>query len=195
MRPMFMLGLTIGVLLIVLLASGFHQKSSIQLDHLRKHPLIQQPKQESYRGLPVELKIPAINVDTQIEYMGNSSNGDMAVPNSLVDVGWYKYGPLPGDAGSAVIAGHVVGFNGETGVFGQLDKLKEGDIVLVIDGGGQTASCTVRRTKIYDPVEHHDEVFNSVSGIHLNLITCFGDWDASHLHYLKRLVVFADSST
>jgi len=126
--------------------------------------------------------------------MGDTSSGDMAVPNSLVDVGWYKYGPLPGETGSAVIAGHVVGFHGEPGVFGQLDQLKPGDTVSVTDAKGQPASFTVSRIKIYDPADQHKEVFKSSSGAHLNLITCSGDWDASHLHYLKRLVVFTDST-
>jgi LPXTG-site transpeptidase (sortase) family protein len=151
-------------------------------------------KIENNRGLPVRLKIPAIGVDTAIEYMGKTASGDMAVPTNLVNVGWYKYGPLPGETGSAVIAGHVVGFKDEPGVFKQLDKLKTGDILLVIDAKGQAFSFTVRAAKTYDPKQQHDEVFNSVSGTHLNLITCAGDWDSSHQHYLKRLVVFADSS-
>jgi LPXTG-site transpeptidase (sortase) family protein len=152
-------------------------------------------KTASYRGLPVRLKIPAIGVDTAIEYMGNTAGGDMAVPNSLVNAGWYKFGPLPGETGSAVIAGHVVGFKDEPGVFKQLDKLKAGDIILVTDAKGQTASFIVQSTKTYDPKQQHDEVFNSASGTHLNLITCAGDWDSSHQHYLKRLVVFADLSS
>jgi len=150
------------------------------------------PASQNYRGLPTRLKIPSIKVDAAVEYMGNTAGGDMAVPDSLGDVGWYKYGPLPGEAGSAVIAGHVVGFHNEPGVFEKLDKLKPGDLVSMTDTKGQTASFTVRRTKIYDPTEEHQEVFNSVIGTHLNLITCAGDWDAQHLHYLKRLVVFTD---
>jgi LPXTG-site transpeptidase (sortase) family protein len=151
-------------------------------------------KTASYRGLPIRLKIPAIGVDTAIEYMGNTAGGDMAAPNSLVNAGWYKFGPLPGETGSAVIAGHVVGFKDEPGVFKQLDKLKAGDTLLVIDAKGQSASFTVREARTYDPKQQHDEVFNSASGMHLNLITCAGDWDSSHQHYLKRLVVFADLS-
>jgi LPXTG-site transpeptidase (sortase) family protein len=152
------------------------------------------PAPQSYRGLPVRLKIPAIGVDTKIEYMGDTPSGDMAVPKSLVNAGWYKFGPIPGDTGSSVIAGHVVGFKNEPGVFVQLDRLKPGDLLLVTDAKAQIASFTVRELKTYDPTQQHNEVFNSVSGTHLNLITCAGDWDSSHLHYLKRLVVFADFS-
>jgi hypothetical protein len=54
--------------------------------------VIKPAKIASYRGLPIRLKIPAIGVDTAIEYMGNTAGGDMAVPNSLVNAGWYKYG-------------------------------------------------------------------------------------------------------
>ena len=32
----------------------------------------------------------------------------MAIPREVRQVGWYRYGPAPGDpAGAAVIAGHV----------------------------------------------------------------------------------------
>jgi LPXTG-site transpeptidase (sortase) family protein len=146
------------------------------------------------RGLPIRLKIPAINVNAAVEYMGNTISGDMAAPNGHSNVGWYKYGPLPGDIGSSVMAGHVVGPRGEQGVFFRLDKLQAGDILQVTDGKGQVASFTVRSTKTYGQTEQTAEVFSGSGGIHLNLITCAGDWDAANHHYLKRLVVFADKS-
>lgn len=194
-RSVLISGILATLVLIALLALWLSQKPAVHYVQSlapKTIPAAQQAKAQNYRGLPVRLKIPAINVDTAVEYMGNTSSGDMAVPNSLVDVGWYKYGPLPGEAGSAVIAGHVIGFQNQPGVFAQLDKLKQGDILLVTDAKGQTASFTVSGTKTYDPTQQHNEVFNSSSGTHLNLITCAGDWDSSHLHYLKRLVVFAD---
>jgi LPXTG-site transpeptidase (sortase) family protein len=147
---------------------------------------------ETVRGLPTRLKIPAIDVDAPVEYIGKTAKGDMAVPSGHIAVGWYKYGPLPGDTGSSVIAGHIVGLTGERGVFFHLDKLQTGDILQIADAKGSVASFTVRQTKTYDQTQQPSEVFNSSSGTHLNLITCAGDWDAAHRNYLKRLVVFAD---
>jgi sortase (surface protein transpeptidase) len=149
---------------------------------------------QSFRGLPARLVIPAINVNAAVEYTGRTPAGDMAVTNGSVDVGWYKYGPLPGEAGSAVMAGHVVGINGQPGIFINLSRLAPGDLVSVVDAKGQSVSFTVRASQTYNPAQADASVFNSASGTHLNLITCAGDWDAAAHHYLSRLVVFADKS-
>jgi LPXTG-site transpeptidase (sortase) family protein len=157
-----------------------------------KLPAMPVVAKKTYRGLPMDLKIPAIGVDTSIEYTGLTTNGDMKVPTSPNDVGWYKYGAIPGDVGSAVIAGHIVGSRGEPAVFAHLNKLQKGDLLQVVDAKKQTASFTVREIKTYDQQAQHSEVFDSGAGTHLNIITCAGEWDSAHHHYLERLVVFAD---
>ncbi|OVE78560.1 hypothetical protein BVY00_02495 [bacterium G20] len=146
------------------------------------------------RGLPVRLQIPKIKVDATIVYLGLTTAGDMAVPSNAEDVGWYKYGTLPGNTGSAVIDGHIVGSKGEKGVFIDLKKLEKGDSLIVIDSQGRTASFAVRETHPYAQDQHPSEVFNASNGAHLNLITCAGDWDNTQHRYLERLVVFADKS-
>lgn len=145
-------------------------------------------------GLPKRLQIPALNIDAAILYMGVNKSGAMETPGNAVDVGWYKYGALPGNNGSAVIAGHIDGSKGEPGVFSRLAELKPGDILTVSDNLNGSASFTVKDLKVYDQDEQPDEVFNSSQGSHLNLITCTGSWDASNHRFLKRLVVFADAT-
>lgn len=148
----------------------------------------------SYRGLPARILIPSINVDAAVEFLGIARNGDMAVPDGSINVGWYKYGPIPGDRGSSVIAGHVVGLKGEPGVFFNLDNLQAGALVQVVDAKGQSASFTVQHTESFDQTQQPADIFSSTSGTHLNLITCTGDWDALSSHYLKRLVVFTNKT-
>jgi len=152
------------------------------------------PTQDLNRGLPVRLQIPKIKVDATIVYLGLTTAGDMAVPSNPEDVGWYKNGPLPGNKGSAVIDGHVVGSRGQNAVFIDLKKLQKGDSLFVIDGQGRTASFVVREARPYSQNQHPSEVFNTSDGVHLNLITCSGDWDTTQHRYLERLVVFADKS-
>lgn len=130
--------------------------------------------------------IPAINVDAQIQYLGVNSKGEMEVPSNTADVGWFKFGPRPGEKGSAVIAGHFNGKNGEAGVFANLDKLKEGDLVFI-----KTLTFRVYKTQIYDP-GYADEVFSKNDDIYLNLVTCDGTWDGVKKSYNKRLVVFTN---
>jgi LPXTG-site transpeptidase (sortase) family protein len=188
-----LLGGLIFIIIMSFLAFGIPGKPPAQI--AAPVPKVASLPVGSYRGLPTRLKIPAINIDVAIESVGNTPKGDMAAPSDVANVGWYKYGALPGELGSSVLAGHVVGSKGEPVVFAKLDKLKAGDILSVVDAKGIVVSFTVRELKSYDQTQQPSEVFNSGSGIHLNLITCAGDWDAAQRHYLKRLVVFADKSS
>jgi LPXTG-site transpeptidase (sortase) family protein len=140
---------------------------------------------------PVRLIIPAINVNAKTQYVGVTSKGAMEVPSNATDVGWFKLGPRPGERGSAVIAGHFDGENGEAGVFINLYKLKKGDKLYIEDDKGKTMSFIVRESRIYDP-GYANDVFNGSDSAHLNLVTCDGVWDGTKKSYSKRLVVFAD---
>ena len=141
-------------------------------------------------GLPVRLVISKINVDTNILPMGLTSLGNMQAPKTNKDSGWYKYGPHPGNEGSAVIAGHLG--VGSAAVFADLILLVKGDMISVTDDRSQTVSFVVTDTHSYDHDSEQSEVFTSSAGSHLNLITCNGDWDSNIKTYAKRLVVFTD---
>ncbi|PJC30453.1 class F sortase, partial [Candidatus Roizmanbacteria bacterium CG_4_9_14_0_2_um_filter_39_13] len=105
--------------------------------------------------------------------------------------GWFKLGPQPGQRGSAIIAGHFDGKNGEKGVFTDLDKLKKGDQITIKDTNGASFVFIVREIRIYDP-GYANSVFSASESAHLNLITCDGVWDGAKKSYDKRLVVFTD---
>lgn len=141
-------------------------------------------------GLPMRLEIPSIHISAQILYMGLTKAGDMEAPVRIEDAGWYKLGASPGNEGSAVIAGHV-GVE-RPGIFSNLNKVKVGDRITVTDVKGDIAVFVVRETRTFAHSQKADEVFNSTSGSHLNLITCAGVWDQSKRRYSDRLVVFAD---
>ena len=135
--------------------------------------------------------IPVINVNAVIQYVGVTPKGAMAVPNNATDVGWFKLGPRPGEKGSAVIAGHFDGENGEAGVFTNLNKLKKGDKLYIKNDKGISITFVVRESRIYNP-GYANDVFSGSSSAYLNLITCDGVWDGAKKSYSKRLVVFAD---
>lgn len=127
--------------------------------------------------------------------MGTTASGEMEVPTTIVDVGWYKYGALPGNTGTAVMAGHIDGPKGQPAIFANISKLQAGDTLSVVDSAGRATSFVVTGSKVYEQNEKPQEVFNSSSGAHLNLITCAGDWDSSSRHFLERLVIFTDKAT
>ena len=138
------------------------------------------------------LKIPEIEVDAVIKNMGLTSTGAMAVPNNGVDVGWFSLGTRPGQVGSAVIGAHNI-FNSEAGVFAHLDQLKKGDTLSVVDAKGVSISFVVSGTRVYDATDINSGIFESNSGVHLNLITCTGDVDKATKSPAKRLVIFTDA--
>ena len=173
----------------------FSDKQSFRFSPALPEAGLKQTVQEQAQnpGLPVRLKIPNISVDAAIEFVGITSEGEMGIPGNAVDVGWFKLGPRPGENGSAVIAGHFTGENGKPGVFTDLSKLKEGDILYIEDDKGTSTVFVVRESRAYDS-GYADEVFSSSNGAHLNLITCDGVWNEAKKSYNKRLVIFADLS-
>jgi LPXTG-site transpeptidase (sortase) family protein len=145
-------------------------------------------------GLPIRINIPAINVDAPVWSGGINSDGAMVSPNGPDDTVWYNLGPRPGEAGSAVMAGHYGNWkNGKGSVFDNLSKLKKGDSIFVKDEKGRIAIFIVREIRMYSSDADASDVFVSNDGkAHLNLITCDGVWDKTSKSYSKRLVVFTD---
>lgn len=144
-------------------------------------------------GIPeAYLKIPRIGVNAVIKSMGVTSDGVMLVPGNRFDVGWFSLGTRPGQTGSAVIGGHNR-WASKPGVFANLNQLKIGDVLSVVDTNGIPTSFMVKDMRIFDAKDTNSGIFDSDSGVHLNLITCTGTWDPSTKTYTKRLVVFTDA--
>lgn len=143
-------------------------------------------------SFPVRLAIPKLGVDTDVQHVGVKSSGIMANPTNFTDVGWYKDGTVPGEAGSAVIAGHVDNALALDGVFKELDTLAAGDLVYVTRRDGQRVAFRVDRLEYYDYKNAPStQIFTSTDGrAHLNLVTCAGTWIKAEQSYDKRLVVY-----
>lgn len=144
-------------------------------------------------GVPMRIKIPKIAVDAVIEKVALVADGSMGVPKRALNTAWYELGPRPGEMGSSAISGHVNWWNGATGVFRNLHKLKKGDKITVLDDKGAIISFVVRESRIYKASADATDVFISNDGkAHLNLITCTGTWNKRTQQYSQRLVVFTD---
>jgi sortase A len=143
---------------------------------------------------PKRLSIPAIKVNAEINLVGITKKGNMATPTNFKDVGWYKYGPIPGEKGSALIAGHVNNGLSWPAVFGNLEDLKIGDDIYVERESGETIHFVVRSMGVYDFNGSTDEVFASSDEELLKLITCSGTWIPDLRTHDKRLVVTAEKA-
>jgi sortase A len=142
--------------------------------------------------LPSRLLIPSLSIDAEVQHVGVTSKGQMAVPNNFKDVGWYRHGALPGGAGNAVFAGHLDNAVGLAGVFKNLKSINIGDDIYVTDASGDSINFRVTKKELYDYNEPATErIFGSSETANLILITCEGDWDQSIKQYVNRLVVFA----
>jgi LPXTG-site transpeptidase (sortase) family protein len=139
------------------------------------------------------LLIPAIGVNAPIETVARDAEGHMGVPikNRWEGVGWYQYGPEPGQRGSAVIDGHLDRIGGAPAVFWNLDKLHVGDVVSVQDKSKRVLHFQVMKVTSYSiynaPLV---QIFGKNDGAYLNLITCSGSWSTAANQYSQRLVVF-----
>lgn len=147
--------------------------------------------QKIFQVVPVRLRIPRIAVDAAVEKVGLTAEGEMGTPKNTTDVGWFALGPQPGEKGNAVLAGHLDGKHGETGVFADLSRLKRGDTFFIEDNTGLSTAFVVRESRTYAPGYVYD-VFSPSDNAHVNLVTCDGVWNGSKKSYTKRLVVFAD---
>ncbi len=140
---------------------------------------------------PVRLRIPSINVDAPVEHVGKTPSGAMDVPENVWHVAWYEPGTIPGNAGNAVLSGHLDNYRGEPTVFAYLYRLQPGDRVIVVDESEATREFEVTKVASYGwndaPLL---EVFGPEEEADLNLITCGGTWNEAAQNYSERLVVY-----
>ncbi len=144
-------------------------------------------------GKPVRLLIPTISINAKVQEVGLTAKNAMGIPTNFTDVGWYKYGTIPGEVGSAVIDGHVDNGLGLKGVFKNLHKVQIGDEITVIDISGTEIRFNVIDIKEYKYDEApSEEIFNESQKSILRLITCGGKWIKSAKTYDTRVVVTAE---
>lgn len=141
--------------------------------------------------LPARLIIPSLKINADVQHVGIGASGNMAVPSNYSDVGWYRYGTVPGHLGSAVMDGHVDNAFGLPGVFKDLVNVEEGADVYVETKDGKRHRYVVTAVKKYHYKDvPTDVIFNAADAGRLNLITCAGAWIQSEKSYDERVVVY-----
>ncbi len=142
---------------------------------------------------PKQITIEKLGVNTQVEPVGLDEERNMDVPKSTTTVGWYHLGVKPGQAGSAVITGHLDTYTGAPAVFYFLETLSVGDEIVVTDEKETTYTFVVTEVKAYENSQFPvDLVFTQRDKPRLNLITCEGTWSEVEQNYDKRVVVFSE---
>jgi LPXTG-site transpeptidase (sortase) family protein len=137
---------------------------------------------------PMRISIPSLKLDDQIVGVGVNDEGEMDVPSgATTNVGWYKYGTIPGDVGTAVLGAHVFA------AFSKLNRAKLGSNVYINLSNGKKLHFVVSKMRTYALSDiNPQEIFTSSDGQeHLTLITCAGTFIKSKNTYDHRLVVYA----
>jgi sortase (surface protein transpeptidase) len=148
----------------------------------------------SVRATPVSIDIPAIKVDAHVGALGVNPDQTVEVPSKPTQAGWYRFGPAPGQAGSAVILGHVDSTTGPA-VFYRLGQLHVGNKVDVTLAGGAVVHYAVRKVATYANAKFPAaKVYATTGPSTLNLVTCGGGYD-KRTGYLGNVVVYTSMVT
>lgn len=152
--------------------------------------------------MPARLVIPEMGLDAPVLSLGPDAQGAMQAPRVgsssnpvWSEVYWWNVGAAPGQIGNAVIAGHVNRPDGSPSTFTDLNRLHPGDEFAVVTVDGTTLRFRV--TAKDAPLVYVDgannptveRIFGPTSAPHLNLMTCWGEWDGRE--YNRRLVVYS----
>ena len=142
---------------------------------------------------PVALAVPALGVEAPVDPVGVRDDGQMAIPDDVDRVGWYRFGPAPGSGGATVLAGHVD--DREQGL-GELAALREAEVgteVLVTDvTGGTTRWRVVSREQVDKQALPMDRLFAREGPPRLVLVTCGGEFLPELGGYESNVVVVAE---
>jgi hypothetical protein len=143
------------------------------------------------RSVPVLLGIPAIGVQVSLATLGLNPDGTVQVPTDFQQPGWYRFGPSPGQIGSAVILGHVDSYRGPA-VFFQLHSLRAGDAIGVTLADGVVAHFVVTAVVTYTKAQFPANLVYASHGYSaLQMVTCGGRFDRTSGHYLSNIVVYS----
>jgi sortase family protein len=145
------------------------------------------------RSEPTELWIPRIEARSSLVSLGLNKDGTVEVPPVAepMQAGWYSLSATPGEAGPAVILGHVDG-NRKPGIFYRLRELVPGDDVEVSRIDGSVARFVVREVDQVPKAQFPtDAVYGDTTDPELRLITCGGHFDRATHSYMDNIIVYA----
>lgn len=147
---------------------------------------------------PRYISIPALGVSkARVQIVGLTKTNELDTPLNISDTAWYKNSATPGQGyGQVVIDGHNGGVSRD-GIFVNLDKLQNGDAIIIERGDGKQITYRVTENmtqslkevnasgmqRLLTPYEEGKEG--------LGLITCAGNWVPRDKVFDKRILVRA----
>ncbi|WP_253905014.1 sortase domain-containing protein [Arthrobacter sp. H14] len=146
---------------------------------------------------PVSFTIDALDREADIIETGLREDRTLQVPpeHEGAPASWFNGSPTPGEAGPAVLLGHVNSTEDDSGVFYNLEALNNGETITVTRENGSTAVFEVYKSELYPKNEFPTmAVYSPTQGAELRLITCDGFTEDTG-EFVDNLVIYAKLTT
>lgn len=154
-----------------------------------------EPRDNLSPSRPTQLRIPAINVNTEVTSIGKNPDGTIAVPDKGPDynkAAWYKHSPTPGQSGPTMIEGHVDSAEQGASVFYRLGELKQDEKIFVRRADGKVVVYQIHEVGQYEKDDFPtDRVYGHTDNPTLRLVTCGGQYLQDIDQYESNTIVFA----
>ncbi len=140
---------------------------------------------------PKTLRIPKLGLEARIRRVGVSLNGEPVAPSNIFDVGWFEASGKPGQPGSVLLNGNVVGPT-KAGIFANIHELISGDQIILERGDGTKLTYKVIKKQEYSQLDMSaatNPIDLSKQG--LNLMTTVNKYNGLGTESEKRVIVFA----
>lgn len=146
-------------------------------------------------AVATSVRLPSLGLDLTVRATGVTDQGQMSLPADPAVLGWYRFGAVPGQAGSTVMAGHVDTLEDGIGPLAALASARPGEAVVVTMPSGRRVDYVVDSIESFDRRALPDEVFSRTGPPRLRLITCGGEFDPDRGGYQQNVVVTAVPAT
>ena len=115
----------------------------------------------------------------------------MALPETVNELSWYKFGSGPQEPGATVIAGHVDTKSEGIGPLARLERLDKGDRISLRVGRASVDYRVEEVREVSKSLLDLDSLFSRSGPPRLHLVTCAGAYDPDQGGYQANLVVIA----
>jgi hypothetical protein len=142
---------------------------------------------------PRRVSIPSADVSMPIVATGVLDDGQMELPDDPARIGWYRFGPAPGDPrGSVVLGGHVDSVRYGVGPLARLASVEVGARIAVTAADGTTQRYRVTSIeRISKAALPTDRLFDPDTAPRLVVITCGGRYLPEAGGYEDNIVLIA----
>ena len=143
--------------------------------------------------VPTHVLLPTAGIDASVDAVGVTPTGAVAIPHDAHRLGWYRYGPAPGDPqGSAVLVGHRDSRTQGAGALYDLGTVGVGDPIIVVRSDGTRLHYRIVERRLYlKKTLPFALLFARTGPPRLTILTCGGPYDRAHGGYQDNLVVTA----